>query len=98
MCLELSVGLPLIRYYSNHKHPLNSYLLRVRMKHATGKTIFLKDYQQPAFWIDTVNLEFDLFDDHAIVTSTVLYQRNAESTEVDLELFGVAWISPAHRR
>ncbi|MCL4111465.1 UNVERIFIED_CONTAM: hypothetical protein GTU68_002249 [Idotea baltica] len=58
------------------------------MKHATGKTIFLKDYQQPAFWIDTVNLEFDLFDDHAIVTSTVLYQRNDKASEKDLELFG----------
>ena len=58
------------------------------MKTTTGKTIFLKDYQQPAFWIDTVNLEFDLFDDHALVTSTVLYKRNGESTETDLELFG----------
>ena len=58
------------------------------MKHSPGQTIFLKDYQQPAFWIDTVNLEFDLFDDHAIVTSTVLYQRNGEATETDLELFG----------
>ena len=59
------------------------------MKHSSGKTIYLKDYQQPAFWIDTVDLEFDLFDDHALVTSTVLYQRNQQSTETDLELFGV---------
>ena len=58
------------------------------MKHATGKTIFLKDYQVPAFWIDTVNLEFDLFEDHAIVSSSVLYQRNNESNLTDLELFG----------
>lgn len=30
------------------------------MKHADAKTIYLKDYQQPAFWIDTVDLVFDL--------------------------------------
>ena len=63
--------------------------IRAPMKHSSGKTIYLKDYQQPAFWIDTVDLEFDLFDDHALVTSTVLYQRNNQSTETDLELFGV---------
>ena len=58
------------------------------MKHAQGQTIYLKDYQQPAFWIDTVDLAFDLFDDHAIVTSKVQYLRNAEATETELELFG----------
>ena len=59
------------------------------MKHSPGKTIFLKDYQQPAFWIDTVDLTFDLYDDHAFVTSKVQYKRNPDSTETDLELFGV---------
>ncbi len=59
------------------------------MKHAQGQTIYLKDYQSPAFWIDTVDLHFDLYDDHAFVTSTVLYKRNEEATETDLELFGV---------
>ena len=59
------------------------------MKHSPGKTIFLKDYQQPAFWIDTVDLSFDLYDDHAFVTSKVQYKRNPDSTETDLELFGV---------
>ena len=58
------------------------------MKTTTGKTIFLKDYQQPAFWIDTVNLEFDLFEEHALVTSTVKYLRNQEASLTDLELFG----------
>ena len=58
------------------------------MKNAQAQTIYLKDYQQPAFWIDTVDLTFDLFDDHAIVTSKVQYLRNAEATATDLELFG----------
>ena len=58
------------------------------MKHAQAKTIHLKDYQQPAFWVDTVDLAFDLEDDHALVTATVLYQRNNDSTLDTLELLG----------
>ncbi len=58
------------------------------MKHADAKTIFLKDYQQPAFWIDTVDLVFDLETDHAIVTASVDYKRNADSALTELELFG----------
>ena len=58
------------------------------MKHTEAKTIYLKDYQQPAFWIDTVDLVFDLEDDHAMVTASVDYKRNDDSTEKDIELFG----------
>ncbi|MEE9326001.1 MAG: aminopeptidase N [Cocleimonas sp.] len=58
------------------------------MKNADAKTIFLKDYQQPAFWIDTVDLVFDLEDDHALVTASVDYKRNPDSAIQDLELFG----------
>jgi len=53
------------------------------MKHADAKTIYLKDYQQPAFWIDTVDLIFDLEEDHALVTASVDYKRNFESAETD---------------
>jgi aminopeptidase N len=61
------------------------------MKHAEAKTIYLKDYQQPAFWIDTVDLVFDLEDDHTLVTASVDYKRNIDNPDVsvvDLELFG----------
>jgi len=58
------------------------------MKNADAKTIYLKDYQQPAFWIDTVDLVFDLEDNYALVTSTVDYKRNKNATKTDLELFG----------
>jgi len=58
------------------------------MKHADAKTIYLKDYQQPAFWIDTVDLIFDLEDDHALVTASVDYKRNDDSALQNLELFG----------
>ena len=58
------------------------------MKHTDAKTIYLKDYQQPAFWINTVDLVFDLENDHSIVTASVDYKRNTESALTDLELFG----------
>ncbi len=58
------------------------------MKHAEAKTIYLKDYQQPAFWVNTVDLDFDLFDDHARVTSSVVYQVNPDSSLDQLTLFG----------
>ena len=58
------------------------------MKHADAKTIFLKDYQQPAFWIDTIDLVFDLADDHALVTASVDYKRNTDSSLDSIKLFG----------
>ncbi len=58
------------------------------MKNAEAQTIYLKDYQQPPFWIDTVDLVFDLEDDHALVTASVDYKRNKDSELIDLELFG----------
>ncbi len=58
------------------------------MKHAQAKTIHLKDYQQPAFWVETVDLQFDLHDDHALVTSSVVYLKNHDSSLDQLELFG----------
>ncbi|MFI4919486.1 MAG: aminopeptidase N [Legionellales bacterium] len=41
-------------------------------------TIYLKNYQAPAFTIDTVDLVFDLFDDHALVTATLKLIRQHE--------------------
>lgn len=58
------------------------------MKHADAKTIYLKDYQQPAYWINTVDLVFDLEDNYALVTSSVDYKRNPDSSQTDLQLFG----------
>ncbi len=58
------------------------------MKHAEAKTIYLKNYQQPAFWIDTVDLTFDLEDNYALVTSSVDYKRNPTASQSELELFG----------
>lgn len=38
-------------------------------------TIYLKNYQAPSFQIDTVDLSFDLYDDYALVTSTLQLTR-----------------------
>ncbi|MFJ1268440.1 aminopeptidase N [Legionella lytica] len=38
-------------------------------------TIYLKNYQAPLFAVDTVNLNFDLYDDHALVSSELKLSR-----------------------
>ena len=47
--------------------------------------IHLKDYQPPSFAVETVDLDIKLFDDHAIVDSTLMMQRQ---TDGDLVLYG----------
>lgn len=48
-------------------------------------TIYLKDYQAPTFTVDTVTLEFDLHDDHALVTNQMQLKRQGEGI---LHLYG----------
>ncbi|MBL6817153.1 MAG: aminopeptidase N, partial [Pseudomonadales bacterium] len=45
------------------------------MKNAQARTVYLKDYQPPAFTIQTTQLRFDLFEDYAIVESTLEMQN-----------------------
>ena len=52
--------------------------------HAPSK-IHLKDYQPPSFAVETIDLDIKLFDDHAIVDSTLMMQRQ---TDGDLVLYG----------
>lgn len=54
--------------------------------HSPSK-IHLKDYQPPSFAVETVDLDIKLFDDHAIVDSTLRMQRQ---TDGDLVLYGEA--------
>lgn len=42
---------------------------------APDTTIYLKNYQAPLFTVDTVNLNFDLYDDHALVRSELKLTR-----------------------
>ncbi|WP_422446077.1 aminopeptidase N [Endozoicomonas sp. ALB091] len=49
------------------------------MKDSQPKAIYLKDYQAPDYWIDQTNLTFDLFEDHAMVTSVLSIRRNPDN-------------------
>ena len=51
-------------------------------------TIYRKDYSAPGFWVDTVEMGFDLDPDSTIVTTRSRLKRNQESAEKDLILFG----------
>lgn len=41
-------------------------------------TIYLKNYQPASFTVDTVDLNFELYDDHALVTSVLKLSRQQE--------------------
>ena len=46
------------------------------MKNPLPRTIFLKDYQAPAFLIDTTDLRFELGEESTRVLSRLLMRRN----------------------
>jgi len=56
------------------------------MAHAS--TVYLKDYQAPAFWVEHVHLTFTLQATNTEVVSLVHYKRNPNSANKTLELDG----------
>jgi aminopeptidase N len=52
----------------------------------TPKAIYLKDYTPPPYWIDTVDLDFDLHETHAEVRARMAFRRNTEQPALDREL------------
>jgi len=64
------------------------------MKTETPKTIFLKDYQPPAYKINNVALEFTLRDEHVIVRSALKLSKVTEAALVldgrELELLSIS--------
>jgi len=50
------------------------------MKDATPKAIYLKDYSPPEYWIDRVDLRFELGEDQTRVLSRLELRRNAASS------------------
>ena len=48
------------------------------MRTEQPKTIYLKDYQQPDYWIDETHLTFELFEDHALVHSRLMLRLNSD--------------------
>ncbi|MFN3580637.1 MAG: aminopeptidase N [Pseudomonas sp.] len=47
------------------------------MRTEQPKTIHLKDYSQPDYWIEQTHLTFELFEDHALVHSRLSLQLNS---------------------
>ena len=58
------------------------------------QTIYLKDYQKPAFMVDSIDLNIQVYADHTQVDSKLVMQRQAEGDLVllgrDLELKSIA--------
>ena len=48
------------------------------MRNAQARTTYLKDYQPPAFLIETTDLHFDLHEEFALVTARLLFKRNRQ--------------------
>ncbi len=55
------------------------------MEHAAPTVTRREDYTPPAFLIDTIDLHFDLYDDHALVHSRLTGRRNPETVGPDTE-------------
>lgn len=61
------------------------------MRDAKPGTIYLKDYQPPAYWIDQTELDFELYEDHSLITSRLHMHRNEElGGKAELKLHGQA--------
>jgi len=68
------------------------------MRDAQPKAIYLKDYQEPDYWIETTDLTFELNEDATLVTSALKMVRNKNATAdaplvltgQELELLSVA--------
>ena len=63
------------------------------MREAQPNAIHLKDYTPPAFSVDTVELDVDIREDHALVRATLQIRRNAPGPLVldgdELELLSI---------
>ena len=47
------------------------------MKNALARTTYLKNYKPPHYLIETTELDFDLYQDHATVVSRLLFKKNS---------------------
>jgi len=41
----------------------------------------LKDYREPEYWIDSIDLQFDLYEDHTLVSSAMMIRRNHKTAD-----------------
>ncbi len=58
------------------------------MRTDTPQTIYRKDYIAPAYWVDTVELSFDLDPERTIVANRMHMTRNPASAQREIELYG----------
>ena len=58
------------------------------MTNNTPATIHRKDYTAPAYWVNTVEMSFDLDPAATHVATRITMQRNAASANKDVELLG----------
>ncbi|WP_323753824.1 aminopeptidase N [Marinobacter sp.] len=56
------------------------------MRTSQPQTIYLNEYQVPAYLINRVDLRFELFEDGARVHSTMAVRRNPEASQADAPL------------
>ena len=61
----------------------------MKTENAAPKTIRLADYQPPNYLAPTIDLHFDLYDDHALIVSRVHYEKNPAGSAAVLDLAGV---------
>jgi aminopeptidase N len=54
----------------------------------TPATIYRKDYIAPGYWVDTVDMGFDLHPKRTHVATRLSMRRNHDSSEKDIILFG----------
>ncbi len=69
-----------------HKGKIGKYMNIAANPHISAdQTVYLKDYQQPSFLVDSINLDIQVHDDHTHVFSTLVMKRNSAG---DLVLLG----------
>ena len=56
------------------------------MKDAQARTTYLHDYRPPPFTIDSTELDFDLYETHAVVEAKLQFRRNPDFSGVDEDM------------
>ncbi len=56
------------------------------MKDAQARTTYLHDYRPPPFTIDSTELDFDLYETHAIVEAKLQFRRNPDFSGADEDM------------
>src|SRR4051812_32682497 len=69
---------------------LHSFRINTAMRTYTSQTIYRKNYTPPSFWVETVEMGFDLDPKATRVATRLTIKRNSDSKDKMLTLFGEA--------